>query len=323
MSRELSLSSGSSPDYSVVIPVYYNAGSLPELLERLSDTLETSELALRGELIFIDDGSGDDSAGCLKRNRSVWAGRMKIIRLSRNFGQRAAIRCGLEHANGKAVVVISADGQDPVEKIPELLHLHFEEDKEIVVAARSSRDEALFRIWTSSLFYWFYRRLCFPNMPAGGFDFYLLGRRALDGILSWYEPFGTIQSMVYTVGYQPHVIYYRRAKREHGRSRWRLAAKITAVLDAILGNSFLPIRWMSLLGFGFALAGFLYAGWIIFRKLTVDLPVEGWAPMMVVVLSIGGVQMVMLGLIGEYLWRVLDQARQRPPYLIEAIEEDC
>jgi dolichol-phosphate mannosyltransferase len=308
-------------DYSVVIPVYYNEGALTKTMDALKEQVIARNQALRGEVIFIDDGSGDGSFTELLRLRERDPELIKVIKLTRNFGQVSALIAGYHRAKGRCVVSMSADGQDPVDLINQMLDEFRTGNIEIVAAARQERDESWFRIWTSRLFYWLMRKLSFPNMPLGGFDFFLVGRRALDAILHNREAHPFVQGQILWTGFPIKFIYYRRRKREIGKSRWSFGKKLTALLDGLMSYSFLPIRMMSITGGLVALAGFLYAVDIFIGKLVWGNPVQGWAPLMIVLLVVSGIQLLMLGVIGEYLWRTLAQVRQREPYIIEAVYE--
>ena len=308
-------------DYSIVIPVYYNEGSLVPLAESLRTLVFEKNPNHAGEIIFVDDGSGDASLEELQKIQGEHPSMVTIIKLSRNFGQGMALLAGYNHAKGKCVISMSADGQEPPEVINDMLKGFFQEGYEIVICTRTSRNESVYRKMTSQLYYFLLRQLAFKDMPKGGFDFYLLGRRAMDVFIRNIDPHPSYPGLILWMGFKKKVIAYHRRERLTGVSRYRFARKVTAVLDGIMGYSFAPIRVMSLAGCVFSLLGFAYAGLILVDGLMLGNPVKGWAPLMIVVLVIGGFQMIMLGIIGEYLWRTLAQARRRDLYLIEAIYE--
>ncbi len=306
-------------DYSIIVPVYFNEGSLRDGVEAIKRDVIARNPARVGEIIFVDDGSGDRSMDELLRLRQENPSLIKVVKLTRNFGQVNAWLAGFSRAQGRCVVTLSADGQDPAALIHDMLAAHFEEKHEVVICAREGRDESAYRTATSRFFYWLMRKLSFPEMPAGGFDFFLLGRRALDAILQNREDHSFFQGQVLWTGYRPKFIPYRRLARASGASRWTLGKKITYLIDGVMGYSFLPIRFMALLGLVFALLGFAYALLIVLLKLLGGIPMKGWAPLMIMILIIGGLQMVMISVIGEYVWRTLAQARNRAPYVIEAV----
>lgn len=305
--------------YSIVIPVYYNEGVLPFTMTALYNEVISANLQHTCEIIFIDDGSGDGSLDQLLKFREQYPEIVNVIKLTRNFGQVNAIMAGLSFIEGDCAIIMAADNQDPAELISDMLTYHFDEHFDIVIARRIGRDESAYRIWTSRIFYRLMQLLSFKNMPIGGFDYVLMSRRVTATLLRNQEATPFFQGQILWTGFSTKFIDYHRRKREIGKSRWTLAKKITYLLDGVIGYSFLPIRLMSIIGFIVAMSGFFYAFIIIISKLFWGLPVEGWAPLMVSILALGGMQMLMLGLIGEYLWRVLAQVRNRDPYVIDSI----
>ncbi len=312
----------STIDCSIVIPVYFNEGSLADIVSSLNKSVIEHHSELRFEVIFVDDGSGDGSFDELLRLRQENSKLIKVIKLTRNFGQVNALLAGLSYTKGKCIVKMSADGQDPPELINEMLQAHLKEHYEIVICARHGRDESWYRILTSKLFYALMRRLSFPNMPPGGFDFTLLSRKVLELLLRKKEAYPFMQGQLLYLGFKPKILEYRRLKRKHGRSHWTFGKKLTYLIDGVMSYSFLPIRFISGIGILVALLGLLYAADIFIAKLVGRIKVEGWTPLMIVILVMGGLQMFMLGIIGEYLWRTLAQVRNRDPYIIEAIYDD-
>jgi glycosyltransferase involved in cell wall biosynthesis len=308
-------------DYSIVIPVYYNEGCLIPLMQALETLVFQANAAYAGEVIFVDDGSGDRSLEELRAIQAEYPDKVTVVKLTRNFGQARALLAGYRHAGGKCVITMSADGQEPPKLINEMLSAFFEENYEVVICARAGRDESRYRIITSHLFYYLLRKLTFDKMPKGGFDFWLLGRRALASILRNTDPNPFLQAQVMWMGFRTKTLHYRRRERLAGVSRFTLAKKLNGLLAGVLEYSFAPIRIMSLGGVIFSLLGFLYAALIFIDTTVYGNPVKGWAPLMIIVLVMGGFQMVMLGIIGEYLWRTFAQVRRRDHYLIEAVYE--
>lgn len=274
------------------------------------------------ELILVDDGSDAYYFDKLLAARDKYRKHVKVIKLTRNFGQASAVLAGLSYARGKCVIAMSADGQDPASLMNRMLQAHFQEHYEVVACCRSGRDESYYRIFTSKIFYKAMRKLNFRQMPIGGFDFFLLGRSALNVILRNQEAHPFVQGQILWTGFKPKFIEYRREERKEGVSHWTFSKKLTYLIDGVLSYSFLPIRLMSVTGLLVAFLGFLYAVVILVGKLTVGNPVPGWTPLMIIVLIMGGVQMLMLGVVGEYLWRTLAQTRNRDPYVIEAIYDN-
>jgi glycosyltransferase involved in cell wall biosynthesis len=307
----------SDVDYSIVVPVYFNEGSLKELEAELrGKVLEVVQY--KGEIVFIDDGSRDCSFEIMRELQRAQPDDVRVFKLSRNFGQSNALWCGFENTPS-TIVMISADGQDPVETIPKMLRKHFDEGYEVVIAKRDSREETFFRRLTSKVVYWLMRRLSNSEMPVGGFDFVLLGDKAKKALIKVYQPHTFMQARMLDLGFKRAWIGYHRCDRKHGQSRWTFAKKFTYMLDGVLGHSYLPIRMMSLIGAGFSLISLLFASYFLINYLTHGHVLKGWTPIILAVLFVGGVQMMMIGVIGEYLWRVLAQVRQTPPYIVEEV----
>ncbi len=318
----MSTAFNSAIDCSIVIPVYFNERSIADTMDSIMNEVISRNPDLRFEVIFVDDGSGDRSFDELIRLREKNRKTIKIIKLTRNFGQVSAVIAGLSYAKGKCIVKMSADGQDPPAMINEMLKAHQEEHFEIVICARCGRDESWYRIITSRLFYRLMKKLSFPNMPQGGFDFALLSRKALDLMLKNKEAYPFLQGQILYLGFKPKILEYRRLKRIYGRSRWTFGKKLTYLIDGVMSYSFFPLRLISGTGVIVALLGFLYALIVFVGRLVWGNPVKGWAPLMIVILVMSGLQMLMLGIIGEYLWRTLAQVRNRDQYVIEAIYDD-
>jgi glycosyltransferase involved in cell wall biosynthesis len=298
---------------SVVVPVYWNAGTLPELLRRFREVAR--ELHPREfEFLLVDDGSGDDSFEQLRREAQADP-RVRALRLSRNFGSNLAILAGLTHARGDAVVVIAADLQDPPELIPRLVEAH-ERGADIVLAARRKREDPFLTRLFAGIFNRAFRRFVFPDFPPNGFDFMLVSRRVARELSRMSEKNSYIFGQVMWLGFRKAVVEYDRVAREEGSSRWTLARKVKYLIDAFTSFSYLPIRAASALGFLMALAGFAWAGVVVVAKLTGGIPVPGFSAVILAVLVTSGTQLLVTGLIGEYLWRILEETRRRPSYLV-------
>lgn len=229
------------------------------------------------------------------------------------------IGAGLAHCDSTAAMVMSADGQEPADLIPQMLAHHFDDHNEIVICTRSNREEGAYRTWSSRLFYGLMQRLCFPDMPLGGFDCFLIGPAARSAFLKEHERQPFLQGQILRLGFSRAFISYTRLKREHGHSRWTLGRKIAYFFDGLMNYSFFPIRAVSYVGIALALLGLLYAVVVLLAKVLGGNPVKGWTPLMIVILVLGGAQMLTLGVFGEYLWRILVQVQQRNPYWVEQV----
>ena len=296
-------------DCSIIIPVYFNEGSLAPTLASIKSQVIARNPGRSFEVVFVDDGSGDRSLVEILRLREDNPELVRVVQFTRNFGQLAAVTAGFAIARGKCVLPISADGQDPVELMNQMLSAHFEEGYEIVACQRVGRDESFYRIATSRFFYTLMRKMCFRNMPVGGFDYVLLGRRAKEFILRNRETHAFFQGQVLWPGYRIKFLSCHRRERQHGRSRWTFGKKLTYLIDGVTAYSFLPIRLMSAAGMFLAICGLFYAALVFVGKLAWGNPITGWTPLMIVILVLGGFQMLMLGLMGEYVWRILAQVR--------------
>ena len=307
-------------DFSIVIPVYYNAESLPSVEKELREKVLQRNDGLQGEIVFVDDGSRDSSFEILSEIYADNPQDIRVFKLSKNFGQVNAIWCGYTHCDN-TVIFMSADGQDPVEVVNKMLDVHFNSGKEIVIATRESRDDSMQRKITSSIAYWLMKKLADKDMPTGGFDFCLLGNKARKALISCWQPHTFIQERILKLGFPREMIGYHRNSRKSGKSRWTFSKKITYMIDGILGHSYIPIRFMSFLGGLFSTASFLLAIYFLISYFAFGTEVRGLTPIVLLILFIGGVEMIMIGIIGEYLWRVLAQARNDPPFIIEKILE--
>ena len=301
------------PKLSFVIPVYRNERAVTLTYQKLRAMAEQDLPRYSREFVFVDDGSDDNSLAELLQLRSGDPD-VRIVSFTRNFGQMAAIQAGLKTATGDLVLHLSADLQDPVELIPQLVR-EFEAGNELVVAYRQSREDQLSARLTSRIFYGIIR-LSFPSIPPGGFDYVLMGRRVVDAFNQLEVRNRFFQGDLLWLGYKTTFIPYTRAKREIGTSQYNFWKRLKNSLDAILDSSYLPIRFISLVGVLTAFLGFAYALNIIYYRLMHGSPFPGWAPIMVVTLVIGGVLMVMLGIIGEYVWRIYDEVRRKPNYVV-------
>lgn len=310
--------SNSEISCSIVIPVFCNELNIDPTFNKIHDVVIKKNPHLKFEIIFVDDGSYDNSLEKLIELKKSHEGLIKIIKFTRNFGQVNAIYAGYSRAKGKCIVNISADLQDSPELINEMFKYHFEENYPIVICTRSDRDESFARRTTSKMFYAAMRKLSFSNMPAGGFDFLLIDQKVKSLLLSNMEANAFWQGQILWTGYKVKFIPYTRQKRELGESKWTFSKKLKYLIDGVLGYSFLPIRLMSILGLLISLSGFIYSIFIVIAKFTGNVPFQGWAPLMILVLLLSGFQMLMLGIIGEYLWRTLDEVRRRQAYVIES-----
>jgi dolichol-phosphate mannosyltransferase len=303
---------------SVVVPVYHNAKSLPELLERLA-ALADRDADLEFEFVFVDDGSRDESFDVLQELLSRDA-RVRIVKLSRNFGSNPAIMAGLSAASGDVVAAISADLQDTPELIHDML-AHWRDGAKVVLAVRAGRDDPGLTNLLSSVFYRLFRRFAIASMPPGGFDFFLVDRYVCDLISRIEETNTYVMGLILWLGFKPVQITYRRSPRlpRYGRSMWSFTGRIKYFIDSFVAFSYFPIRIASMLGLVISFLGVMYALLLVFLRIAKGYQPEGWTSLMVVLLVVSGVQLFIMGILGEYLWRTLDVARRRPQYVVERV----
>ena len=302
---------------SIIIPVYYNAESLPILYEELVDIeKKLLERKLKLELIFVDDGSGDDSFERLlqiKKSRP----NTRIVKLTRNFGVVQASKKGCSYATGDCFMILAADLQDPTHLILELVE-HWEKGSKFVICCRSTRDDP----WLSKLFAKCYYKLIHifvdKTYPAGGFDLALMDKSLLSYLVNSNKNIYT-PSYMYWLGFKPAVIFYHRCKRVYGHSRWSFGKKITACLDSILGFSILPIRIISIIGIFVSIGSLTYGLSMIISTILGHTEVKGFATIASLISLLLGLIIIMLGIIGEYLWRTFDSVNGRPEAVIDEV----
>lgn len=296
--------------------MYRNERAVTLTYEKIAEVCRTDLAGYEREFIFVDDGSDDGSLEELLAIRQRDA-TVRIISFTRNFGQMAAILAGLKTSTGDLVLHLSADLQDPVDLIPRMVR-QYEAGAEVVVAHRENREDRLTSRLTSRLFYRIIR-LSFPDIPPGGFDYVLMARKVVDAFNSFEVRNRFFQGDVLWLGYRTTFIPYTRAKRMFGKSQYTFAKRLKNSIDAILDSSYLPIRFISLVGVLTALTGFLYAIDIVYARIRHNIPATGLAPIMILILVIGGLLMLMLGIIGEYVWRIYDEVKGKPNYVVRQI----
>jgi dolichol-phosphate mannosyltransferase len=303
---------------SVVVPVYYNAATLEMLHERLLKLEGSFPGGVEMELVFVDDGSGDDSRQVLTGIARKDPSHVKLVFLSRNFGSFNAILAGLHYATGDCIAVISADLQDPPEMIPKMFE-EWRAGNQTVMAVREKRQDPFFARLFSDMTYAILRKLALPNFPKGGFDCVLIDRKVRDILVDIGGRNAFLMGLIVWVGFRQSQIFYTRQSRAAGRSRWTFSRKVKYFIDSVLAFSYAPIRMMSLAGVGIGLIGFCYAIFLAVEKLAFGIAVPGWTALMVTILVLFGFHFIAMGVIGEYIWRTLDEVRQRPAFIVEEI----
>jgi len=302
---------------SIIVPVYFNEDNLrdtiPQLLD-LQNKIENHDL----ELIFVDDGSKDRSLEILLEFKEKNPDIIKIVKLTRNFGSMSAIQAGINVSSGDCVGVIAADLQDPPELFIDMVK-QWEKGNKAIFAVRKDRKDPKVSKIGANLFYKILQKYALPNYPKGGFDFFLIDKQIVNEIKNINEKNSNIMNLIFWLGYEYVTIPYVRKKREVGKSKWTLSKKIKLVIDSFVGFSYIPIKILPILGVIFAITSFIYGGYVFYNWVVGNVNVEGWTTTIILVTFIGGIQMVMLGILGEYLWRTLDEVRRRPGYVIDKV----
>lgn len=298
---------------SIVCPLYNEAEALTGFLQRLVPVLEAMQAQY--EIVCVNDGSTDSTLDHLLAARQQHP-QLVILNLSRNFGKEAALTCGIDHARGAAVIPIDVDLQDPPELIPEMLQL-WQQGFDVVLAQRTDRStDNLFKRTTADWFYRLHNMIADAPIPPNVGDFRLMDRKVVEALKALPERRRFMKGLFAWVGFRQAVIPYRRAAREAGSSKfsgWRLW---NFALEGITSFSTAPLRFWTYLGLLFALLSFLYGSFIIGRVLLLGRDMPGYASLITVVLFLGGIQLIGLGVLGEYLGRIYSEAKGRPVYIV-------
>jgi polyisoprenyl-phosphate glycosyltransferase len=300
---------------SVVVPVYDNGPTLEALFRKFEETAEALPL-YEFEFVFVDDGSRDNSYPTLLRYLGAAPVRVKVLRLSKNHGSFTACLAGLSKSEGDCAVLISADLQDPPALIPDMVRAWATGAEVIIAARRSRKDPLLTKLW-SKFYYALFRKFALKEMPRGGFDFVLIDRKVVDILCEIREKNTSLMGLILWTGFKKETLYYDRQPRPRGKSRWTLAKKLKYFIDSFVAFSFTPIRFATGLGFTVSVLGSLYTLVIIADRLLNKNRIRGLTTLIALVLIIGGLILFMLGIIGEYLWRILDEVRKRPVFIID------
>lgn len=299
---------------SVIVPVHNEEGNLNHLFNRLQKV--TAAIDLEKEYLFVNDGSSDRSQELLNqlaaKNNFV-----KIISLSRNFGHQTAVSAGIDLCTGDCAIIIDADLQDPPELIPELI-AKWQDGFDVVYAQRTERKgESVFKRMTASMFYRILNRLTDVTIPLDTGDFRLIDKKVIHVLKGMPERHRFLRGMISWSGFQQTHLEYVRDERYSGKTKYPLIKMLRFALTGITSFSFVPLQIASYFGFVVSILSFLYALYVIYLKIYTEATIQGWTSLMIAVLFLGGIQLITLGIIGEYIGRISDEVKQRPPYIIE------
>lgn len=320
-SQHLSFPAPSSGDrfpvISVVVPVFNEAASLPELCARLDAVFDTDRV---WRVIVVNDGSDDGTGNRLAElgQRYAW---LSVIHLSRNFGHQVAITAGLDHAEGEAVIIMDGDLQDPPEIIPQLL-AKWQEGYDVVFATRRTRaGEGWFKRASAKLFYRLLGKMTPFEIPHDTGDYRLINRRMLLNLKQLREQNRFLRGMISWAGFRQAAVFYDREERFGGKPKYRLGHMVRFATVGVFSFSKVPLQWISCLGFLISLVSFIGIVWVCCLKITgAAYLVRGWPSLMLTMLLLGGIQLICLGTIGEYVGMIFDEVRRRPLYLVDRLE---
>lgn len=299
----------------LLIPAYNEAEVLPTLLERLGK-LEKEQSDYQFELLFINDGSKDATLSLLKKAIQRYPS-ISYLNLSRNFGKETAMIAGLDHAKGDAVVIIDADLQDPPELIPKMIALWEQGYDDVYARRRSRAGESWLKRSTSRWFYKLLQQSTSVSIQQDTGDFRLLSRRAVEALKQFRESERYTKGMFSWIGFKKIEIPYDRDPRAAGLTKWNYAKLFDLAIDGITSFTTAPLRIASLFGIVVSFASFIYIIFLVFRTLFIGSDLAGYPSMMAVILFLGGVQLLSIGIIGEYIGRIFIETKQRPLYFVE------
>lgn len=307
-------SNSNSVELSIVVPFYNEESNIDHLFERLYSVLHTLDLTY--EIVCIDDGSKDNTLKCLRDHHQKNSA-IKVVSFSRNFGKEIALTAGIDYAQGKAVIPMDADLQDPPELIEQLVN-KWREGYDIVYAQRQSRlDDSWLKRSTAKAFYYTIAKLSAVEIPGNVGDFRLLDRQVVEALKQMPERTRFMKGMFAWVGFKQFSVVYDRQPRYQGKSKWNYWKLWNFALDGIISFSVVPLKVWTYIGFTLSFLSFLYAAYLIILTMIIGITVPGYISLMVVILFLGGIQLIGLGIIGEYLGRIYEEVKQRPLYLVQ------
>lgn len=302
--------------YSLVIPVYKNEGSVPDLLAALTEL----DRSLRGglDVVFVIDGSPDRSFELLRASLPGCSFPSRLVLLSRNFGSFSAIRTGLSEARGPYFAVMAADLQEPPDLVREFFRVLESEPVDIVVGTRTQRHDPLLTRWASQLYWFAYRALVQADMPRGGVDVFGCNREFRDQLLGLEESNSSLVGLIFWLGFRRKLIGYERLPRRHGRSAWTVARKLRYMTDSVFAFSDLPVRLLVLIGGIGLLCSAFFSVVVLAARVSGLIPVPGYAATVLLIAFFAALNSLGLGVIGSYVWRAFENTKRRPQAVVMA-----
>ncbi len=300
-------------DISVVIPVFNEAQSLFELYGRLAASV--SEISRNYELIFVDDGSSDDSFEVLKK-LAANDDRVFYLRLSRNFGHQLAVSAGLDVVRGRVTVIIDGDLQDPPELIPKLYEKYLEGYEVVYARRRLRKGESFLKKWSAYFFYRLLRRLTATDIPVDTGDFRLIDRKIVEYLRRMPEQNKFLRGQIAWLGFRQAAVFFDRDERRYGKTGYSLRKMLHFALDGITAFSEKPLQWVTQLGFLISFVAFLVLLYALYSYFILHRVIAGWTSLIITSMLIGGVQLISIGIIGEYISRINRNVLNRPLYIV-------
>lgn len=300
----------------VLVPCYNEQETLPILFERMSNLVDSKPKGLVLSLLFVDDGSKDDTRTLIRQYASTHS-YVRYIFLSRNFGKEKAMLAGIHHTNTDGLVIMDADLQDPPELIPKMAKYWFEGYEDVYARRRSRKGESWAKKFTSRMYYRVLQKVSRVNIQEDTGDFRLLDRKCIDALKRLNESERNSKALFSWIGFRKYEFLYDRDARAAGNSKWKLGRLIHLAFDGITSFTTAPLKLATWVGLGVSFLAIVYALVILFRTLVMGVDLPGYASTMIAILLLGGLQLLSLGIIGEYLGRIFMQTKDRPNYLIE------
>jgi polyisoprenyl-phosphate glycosyltransferase len=303
---------------SIIVPCYYNGKNLPVTIPQLIENEKQYPEGTQIEYVFVDDGSKDETYDQLVSFWNLYPDKITVLKLAGNVGSHSAVLAGMDYCRGDCCVILAADLQDPPELIPRMFN-YWNQGIKLVIANRQDRQEPFLQKILSGIYHSIIKKFAIANIPPGGFDLVLFDKQIKEELLAIKERNTNILYLMSWMNFDYINIPYVRRKREIGKSKWTFRKKLKLFVDSFVAFSYFPIRLITFVGLILGVLAFIYAGFIVYSKLTGKINNDGWSSLMTVILFVSAFQMIAMGILGEYVWRTLDASRKRPNYVIDQL----